>query len=291
MTLDTAVAPNASRPADAGDAAAQVRDLYLDLLAKALSCSLWEGGGGYIIGEKGSFLKKTLVKFLAKRNLRLIRPRPSYENTREEGRDWPAEAQTMIGMKRLNNLRSCIEDVIARGVPGDLIETGVWRGGATIFMRGVLKAHGVTDRTVWAADSFEGLPKGDAKRYAEDAGDFHHTLSALAVSLEEVKANFERYNLLDGQVRFLKGWFKDTLPSAPIHSLAVARLDGDMYGSTMDALLNLYPKLSVGGYCIIDDYGCVEGCKKAVHDYRSAHGITEEIRPIDWTGVYWRRER
>jgi O-methyltransferase len=71
--------------------------------------------------------------------------------------------------------------------------------------------------------------------------------------------------------------------------LAVVRLDGDMYESTMDGLKYLYPKLSVGGYLIVDDYGCIPACKEAVHDYRQAYGITDEIHPIDWTGVYWQR--
>jgi predicted O-methyltransferase YrrM len=76
----------------------------------------------------------------------------------------------------------------------------------------------------------------------------------LAVSREDVERNFAKYGLLDDRVVFLQGWFKDTLPSAPIGKIALLRLDGDMYESTMDALQNLYPKLSPGGYCIIDDF-------------------------------------
>src|SRR5207244_9250758 len=105
----------------------------------------------------------------------------------------------------------------------------------------------------------------------------------------QVKANFDRYGLLDHQVRFLKGWFRDTLPGAPIEKLAVLRLDGDMYESTMDALTNLYPKLAVGGYLIVDDDGYAPACRQAVQDYRQAHGIKEKILEIDWTGVYWHR--
>jgi len=196
----------------------------------------------------------------------------------------------MIGLQRLNNLQWCIENVIASNVPGDMIETGVWRGGATILMRAVLRVYGVTDRMVWVADSFEGLPHPDATKYPQDAGDVHHTFEQLVVSLETVKANFDRYGLLDSQVRFLKGWFKDTLHAAPISTLAVIRLDGDMYESTTDAITSLYPKLLPGGYIIVDDYGAVPACKKAIHDYRDAHGITEPIHEIDWTGVYWKRE-
>lgn len=208
---------------------------------------------------------------------------------RSEGKDWPVEADTMIGLKRLDNLHACIEAVIRDRVPGDFIETGVWRGGACIFMRAALSAYGDASRTVWVADSFEGLPKPDG-RYSQDAGDMHWTLSdTLAISLDQVKANFSRYGLLDDRVRFLKGWFKDTLPAAPIERLAIMRLDGDMYASTMDALVSLYPKLSPGGFAIIDDYGAVEGCRKAVTDFRNSNKIDDPIEVIDWTGVYWRK--
>jgi O-methyltransferase len=209
--------------------------------------------------------------------------------TRQEGRDWPLRAYTMIGLKRLNNLQYCIQDVIANNISGDLIETGVWRGGATIFMRAVLKAYAVTDRYVWVADSFEGLPMPDAHRYPSDAGDTYYQSRELAISLEQVKANFERFELLGEQVQFLKGWFRDTLPAAPIEKLAVLRLDGDMYEATIQALTYLYPKLSRGGYVIVDDYGAVAGCRRAVDDYRASEGIKEEIRWVDWTGIYWRR--
>jgi len=175
-----------------------------------------------------------------------------------------------------------------RHVPGDFIETGVWRGGATIFMRAILQAYR-SDRTVWVADSFAGLPPPNAAQYPQDAGDWLHTRPELAVSLDEVRANFARSGLLDEQVRFLPGWFRETLPDAPIERLAVLRLDGDMYESTMDALRALYPKLSVGGYCIIDNYGAMESCQQAIHDYRREHGITDTIHTVDWTGAYWKR--
>ena len=109
--------------------------------------------------------------------------------------------------------------------------------------------------------------------------------------MDRVRANFARYGLLDEQVHFLKGWFKDTLPIAPIERLAVARLDGDMYESTMDAIEALYPKLQPGGFLIMDDYGAVPACKQATEDYRERCGIREPIVPIDWTGVYWRKTR
>lgn len=93
------------------------------------------------------------------------------------------------------------------------------------------------------------------------------------------------------QVRFIEGWFSDTLPRAPIDRLAVLRIDADMYGSTIEALRHLYPRLSVGGYAIVDDYGAMESCKAAVEDYRAAQGIAEPLATIDWSGVFWRKER
>ena len=208
---------------------------------------------------------------------------------RSLGRDWPLRAHTMIGSRRLNNLRSLTERALQDGVPGDLIETGVWRGGACIMMRAVLAAYGVTDRRVFVADSFEGLPKPDPAIYPVDSGDTHHTFPALSVSLDDVKGNFDQYGLLDAQVVFLKGWFKETLPSAPVERLAILRLDGDMYESTILALTSLYSKLSPGGFCIIDD-GNVPGCHAAVGDFRKRSGISEEIVKIDDWGFYWRKQ-
>lgn len=207
-------------------------------------------------------------------------------------RSLPYMAHTMIGLPRLDNLQWCVESVLADKVPGDLIETGVWRGGACIFMRAILAAYGVHDRTVWVADSFEGFPEPDPAVPDDVVNTTAEFAAGIEVSLAEVQANFERYGLLDDQVRFLKGWFADTLPAAPIERLAIMRLDGDLYRSTKDALDALYPRLAVGGFCIVDDYkdnGWL--CKRAVDEYRHAHGITEPLVDVDWTAVYWRKER
>lgn len=197
-------------------------------------------------------------------------------------------SHSMIGRKRLDNIQYCMETVLAENVPGDFIETGIWRGGACIFMRGVLMAYGVAGRTVWAADSFEGVPPPSWK---EDAGfDIsRNVLPVLAVPLEDVRELFARYGLLDAQVRFLKGWFKDTLPAAPIEQLALLRLDGDLYESTMDALNPLYGKVSAGGFVIVDDYGSCPPCKRAIDDFRVRQGITAPLQMIDTHGVYWRK--
>jgi hypothetical protein len=264
------------------------KTLYLDLMKRCLTDLIYRQSYQEVANVDGVFGKHS-VRILNKRGLRVFEPVVFDESVRAIGGDWPASAHTMIGLKRLDNLQFCVEDVIKNNVEGDLIETGVWRGGATILMRAILKAHSVTNRSVWVADSFEGLPRPDVTKCPEDNGDRHYTHKELAVSLEEVRSNFERYGLLDDQVRFLKGWFRDTLSQAPFKRLAVARLDGDMYESTMDALQALYPKISLGGYIIIDDFNAVAGCKSAVLDYRREHAITEEFMPIDWTAVYWKK--
>ena len=125
---------------------------------------------------------------------------------------------------------------------------------------------------------------------AADEGDKLHEQTGLAVGVETVKHNFERYGVLDDRVRFLVGWFKDTLPTAPVEQLSLMRLDGDMYESTIQAIEPLYPKLSPGGFCIIDDFGShASQAGQAVHDYRAQHGITDEIVQIDEFGAYWRK--
>jgi O-methyltransferase len=216
-------------------------------------------------------------------------PGPIISRKRDLGLDWPEEAETMIGMERLTSLQHCVETVLADDIPGDLIECGVWRGGACILMRAVLAAHGDKTRRVWVADSFQGLPRPDAKNYKADKGLNASVFAGiLCVSETEVRANFERYGLLDDQVRFLPGWFKDTLPDAAIDRIAVLRLDGDLYESTIQALDALYPRLSPGGFCIIDDYE-ISACRQAVTDYREKHGVTAEIVDIDGTGSLWRK--
>lgn len=220
----------------------------------------------------------------------LVTTSPVSLQERATGKDWPTEAETMVGLRRLDNLENCIVSVIENEVPGDLVETGVWRGGASIFMRAVLKVCGDCQRCVWLADSFEGLPRPDIARYPQDAGDTHHDLTPyLGVPVEEVKANFERYGLLDEQVRFLQGWFKDSLPNSPLERIAVLRLDGDMYESTMEALAHLYDKVSDRGYLIVDDYGALPNCRAAVDDFRQDRGIRDPIKKIDWTGVFWQK--
>ena len=283
VTIGGRVDTDAKLRAESGAA-----ELYLDIVRRSLLDAIYVHPELIPVAPRGR-LKRALVSALRRRGYDLVRERSFDPARRAEGKGWPYHAHTMMGSARLENIRECMVGVIRDGVPGDVIETGVWRGGGAIFMRAVLRAYGITDRRVWVADSFRGLPPPDVERYPVDEGLDLDTYDELAVSLDEVKRNFERYGLLDDRVEFLEGWFRDTLPAAPIEQLAVMRLDGDLYESTMDALSSLYVKLSPGGYVIIDDYQSIEACRAAVDDYRRAHSIDEELHTVDWTAVYWRR--
>jgi len=205
---------------------------------------------------------------------------------RHVGGDWPSVAQTMIGTLRMRNIRQVCAAAITNDIPGDFIETGVWRGGACIYMRAILDAYGDKHRRVFVADSFKGLPPPTPETYPADSGDVHYKNEILAISRQEVEQNFRRYGYLDDRVVFLEGWFKDTLAVAPIDRLSVLRLDGDMYESTIQALDALYHKVSKGGAVIVDDYK-LAACAQAVNEFRARHGITSPLIPIDQCAAWW----
>jgi len=249
------------------------RALYLDLLEKSLTNVIY---GDPPIDRRWWWW-------------RWRRPIQYVAVVRESGLDWPSQAHTMIGLRRLHALRALVERTLNENIAGEYIETGVWRGGACILMRGVLAAYGEKRRRVFCADSFSGLPRPDAAAYPADRKDQLYKIQELAVSLDSVKANFAKYGLLDDQVRFVAGWFRDTLPALAAERFALLRLDGDMYESTLVALEALYPRLSPGGFVIIDDYGALPNCRKAVDEFLGRRGENVHIQASDHTGVWWQK--
>lgn len=203
-----------------------------------------------------------------------------------EGLIHPPKAHTMIGLKRLDNVHLLLDRIKGSKIEGDLMETGVWRGGCCIFMAWYLKLHGIKKK-VFVVDSFEGLPMPNTEKYPQDFGDQHFQNKFLSVSLEEVMGNFEIYDVMSDNIVFLKGWFENTLKdNDEIQKIALLRFDGDMYGSTMDVLNNVYNKVTEGGFVIIDDY-CLPNCVKAVTDFRNQNRIENQINVVDQCGVYW----
>jgi len=279
-------------------------DAYLDLLKRCLTGYLYDESSHEPITLEElpspglrrprkwlrNLLYRRLVRYLDKRGYQLAYRARFDAEKRERGEDWPTIAYTMVGLKRLDNVQWCIDECLRCGTPGDLVETGVWRGGTGMFMRAVLEARGDAERVVWLADSFAGMPVPKPERFAADVDSPDlSACSYLRVDLESVRRNFARFGLLDERVHFLKGWFADTLAQAPIHAIAVLRLDGDLYESTMDALVALYARVSPGGFVIVDDYHGWPGCKKAVDEFRERHGIVARLRAIDAQATFWQR--
>jgi O-methyltransferase len=213
---------------------------------------------------------------------------------RVEGRDWPLHALTMSGLIRLDDLQARVEAIVRDRVAGDLIEVGCWRGGGSILIRAVLDSLGAEGRTVWVADSFQGFPGAEP---SDDRSGANSTTLApylaafdfLAAPLEEVKASFGRLGF-EGGVRFVPGFFEQTLPSLTGRRWSLIRLDADTYDATLLALRCLYPGLVRGGHLLVDDYGALEECRAAVDRFREEHAIGEPLERVDWTAVRWRRE-
>jgi O-methyltransferase len=199
------------------------------------------------------------------------------------GVDWPLQGLTMVGLNRLDDLQACVESIVRDGVEGDLIEAGSWRGGASILMRATLDTLGDENRSVWVADSFEGFPVSDERGTEQLAA-----VSFLAVPVEDVQSHFARFGCRHG-VQFVPGFFQDSLPRLAGRRWSLLRLDGDSYEATWVALESLYPYLSAGGYVVVDDYGALEACQRAVDDFRRQEGIDDPIETVDWTGARWRK--
>ena len=246
------------------------RERYLHLLAHTVSGMVFQSRG--LKFGKDSF-KMSRVDF--------------NEDNRNEGTDWPEVGYTMAGMKALLNIKLGLETAISKKIPGDFLEAGAWRGGSSIFAKGVLRAHGEDHkRRVWVCDSFQGLPNATQKW----DNSIWESIKALRVDQATVRGNFKRFDLLDENVKFAEGYFVYSLPKVrnQVESLAVLRADGDMYESTMDILFNLYDKLSVGGMCIIDDYNLAP-CQRATNEFRKMHDIKDALIFITSSGMkrYW----
>jgi O-methyltransferase len=259
----------------AGPDPEQLRTAYLELLKLALT----DLAGAETLS----------VEFLIGGRVYSRRMPREHLEPRVDGRDWPFGGLTMGGLKRLDDLQGCVETLVAERITGDLIEAGTWRGGSSILMRATLDTLGADDRDVWVADSFQGFPGAGEGPVVDPAAEEMSMLEFLSIPVEEVKASFERLGLGDG-VRFVPGFFAQTMPKLRGRSWSLVRLDGDSYEATRDCLDALYPGLAKGGYLVVDDYGAIEVCRRAVDDYRREHGITEPLEQVDWTCVRWRRE-
>ncbi|MGO4209847.1 PqqD family peptide modification chaperone [Terriglobus sp. 2YAB30_2] len=283
------------RHVSAPSAAEQQRSRYLHLLKRTLTNLVYPENALRISRlEEGAFStdRKTRTAQMVQvrytdaeayatciRGLRLGNPALS-------NRSFP---RTLIGLAGLDNIEFCAEQVFADEIPGDFLEAGVWQGGASMMMRALQLAHQQEDRSVWLADTFDGLPVNTSEPDIRFGVDFSkNAFPILVAPLRTVMDNFRDLGLLDGRVRFLPGLFADALPQADTGPLALLRLDADMYSSTMDALNNLYHRVSPGGFIIVDDYG-LPACREAIDEFRARHDISDPMQWVNTTCVFWRK--
>ena len=241
---------------------------------------------------------KNLIKFLLNtlfnNNLKEITIKSKIKDKDiEDGLIRGTNSFSMIGLKRLKNIRYLIEKINEEKISGDLIEAGIWKGGVIIYMRACLLSLNMNNK-VFGADSFAGLPEIDDQTYPEDKI-YRKILKngndkGLIISEDEVIENLNKFGFHDDNTILLKGWFHETLKDERINKISLLRIDGDMYKSTYEALNLLYHKVTKGGYVVIDDYGLKsQACKKAVDDFRKEKDINSELINIDWSGIYWKK--
>lgn len=209
-------------------------------------------------------------------------------------------SKTMLPLVRLVDAYDAVLTVNREGIAGDIVECGVWSGGCVGLMAMADARSPQSKRLVHLFDSFEGLPQpsepdidvidGFRAEFdnAEDLLSAKHELVAVGACVGdtdgEVREFLTRRLRLDpSRLVFHKGWFQDTVGPAKdgIGPIAVLRLDGDWYDSTLTCLEGLYDRLVPGGFLIIDDYGAFSGCRKAVDEFFARRGETLQFTYSD----------
>ena len=193
-------------------------------------------------------------------------------------------SSSLVGSSGLEATFDAASEVIAHGIPGDFIECGVAQGGCSALMATVAKTD-PKERRMWLFDSFQGLPdptENDYDSQKEITG--HHIRPLVRGSCLGTKGQvesllFSKFGLSRDSVFLVEGWFQDTLPiwKDRVGPIALLRIDGDWYESTLCCLRNLYDQVSPGGWIIIDDYGVCFGCQKAVHEFLDSIGFSAEL--------------
>ena len=167
-----------------------------------------------------------------------------------------------------------------KGVPGSIVECGVWRGGMSAAMSEICGSN----RKYFLFDSFEGLPPADANDGKEAIDwqknkDSQYYYDNCKAEMSYAQRAMEIAGISSPQL--VRGWFNETLHTVDPGPISILRLDADWYDSTMTCLNEFYPKVNGGGLILIDDYNFWEGCSKAVHDYLSAHKLSDRIHQTE----------
>jgi O-methyltransferase len=219
-----------------------------------------------------SKVKRFCLRRLLPRGVKLAKIRPLHQNVREHGKDVPLYAPARMGLWRLHNLEVCARQVILDQIPGDFLETGAWRGGGSILLKGVLQTYGQSDRSVWLVDDYTTDRKPDRQ----------------LVTLQQVKQYFDNYDLLDDRVNICDG-----MPSAnqAPKQLALVRIADTDPAKLQASLRACYGLLQAGGYLQIDRYYSDAKCREIVDDFRVEQDERTPLEKVDWSGVFWRKPR
>ncbi len=202
---------------------------------------------------------------------------------------------TMTRGQKLWSLIDGVRYVTEARVPGDFVECGVWRGGSVMAMALELQQLGVNDRQIWLYDTFEGMTPPTSKDVEAGTGvsaaqmldstpvDDGNNVWCVA-GIDDVRTNVMSTGYPESQFTFVQGDVSRTLLESIPDSIALLRLDTDWYESTRSGLEILYPRLAIGGVCILDDYGHWQGARAAVDEYFAAQGHRPYMHPIDYSG-------
>ena len=213
--------------------------------------------------------------------------------------------ETQTGVSNMYALYAAVHYVVKYGIPGDIVECGLWKGGSAMVAALALLVQGQVTRNLWLYDTYTGMPEpGDQDVEAFDglrASVVWKQRQEGGVSqwnnapLEEVRANLYSTGYPTEKILFIKGRVEDTIPDSIPDKISILRLDTDLYQSTYHELNHLFPRLSEGGVIILDDYGWWKGAREAADRYFEEnniriflHRIDEgarialNVRPSDW---------
>lgn len=232
-----------------------------------------------------------LVKFLL---------RKQYKRRTGDIPDWQQEIRdsvrpyTMTSDERIFSLINAVTYVVQQGIPGALVECGVWRGGSMMVVARTLQHHGHADRDLYLFDTFEGMTEpgaADVDYEGNQASTKYQATSSKPVGqrwseagLEDVRRNLAATGYPTERVHYCIGRVENTLPAQAPASVALLRLDTDWYQSTMHEMVHLYPAVSQHGIVIIDDYGHWRGSKEAVDEYLAGTGTRCYLHRVDYSG-------
>jgi O-methyltransferase len=191
-------------------------------------------------------------------------------------------SHTLVSREKLNALCSLAATLEREGVPGAIVECGVFKGGAAAVM-----AHETGGRReVFLYDSFAGLPPPGEHDGATARAQFHDGWCASTET--DVREIFDRLGLPAGRLHLIKGWFHETLPQATVPAIALLHIDADWYDSVTQVLDALFDRVVPGGYVVFDDYGRWEGCTRAVDAFLEARRLPPLV-PTGQAGHFLRR--